>query len=34
MGAKPKSIIALIMQESIVITVISGFVGVGLVFLH
>ena len=29
-GAKPKSIIALIMQESIVITVISGFVGVGL----
>lgn len=29
-GAKPKSIISLIMQESIVITVISGFVGVGL----
>lgn len=28
-GAKPKSIVALIMQESIVITVISGFVGVG-----
>lgn len=29
-GAKPKSIIGLIMQESIVITVISGLVGVGL----
>lgn len=27
-GAKPKSIISLIMQESIVITVISGFLGV------
>lgn len=29
-GAKPNSIIALIMQESIVITVISGFIGVGI----
>lgn len=29
-GAKPNSIIALIIQESIVITVISGFIGVGL----
>lgn len=29
-GAKPRSIIALIMQESIVITVISGLIGVGL----
>lgn len=29
-GAKPNSIIALIMQESIVITVISGLIGVGL----
>lgn len=29
-GAKPKSIIALIMQESIVITVISGIIGVAL----
>ncbi|WP_304344498.1 ABC transporter permease [Chryseobacterium koreense] len=29
-GAKPKSIVALIMQESIVITVISGLIGVGL----
>ena len=29
-GAKPRSIVALIMQESIVITVISGFVGVGI----
>jgi len=29
-GAKPRSIVALIMQESIVITVISGFVGVGV----
>jgi len=28
-GAKPNGIIALIMQESIVITVISGFIGVG-----
>ena len=27
-GAKPRSIVALIMQESIVITVISGFIGV------
>ena len=29
-GAKPKSIVALIMQESIVITVIAGLVGVAL----
>lgn len=29
-GAKPKSIIGLIMQESIVITVVSGLLGVGL----
>lgn len=29
-GAKPKSIVGLIMQESIVITVISGFIGVGI----
>jgi len=29
-GAKPKSIVALIMQESIVITVISGIIGVAL----
>lgn len=29
-GAKPKSIVALIIQESIVITVISGLIGVGL----
>lgn len=29
-GARPRSIVALIMQESIVITVISGFVGVGI----
>lgn len=29
-GAKPKSIVSLIMQESIVITVASGLIGVGL----
>ena len=29
-GAKPKSIVGLIIQESIVITVISGLIGVGL----
>ncbi len=29
-GAKPKSIVGLIMQESIVITVVSGLIGVGL----
>ena len=29
-GAKPQSIVALIMQESIVITVVSGLIGVGL----
>ena len=29
-GAKPQSIVGLIMQESIVITVISGLIGVGL----
>ena len=29
-GAKPSSIVGLIMQESIVITVISGLIGVGL----
>jgi putative ABC transport system permease protein len=29
-GAKPRSIVALIVQESVVITVVSGFVGVGI----
>lgn len=29
-GAKPKSIVGLIMQESLVITVISGIIGVAL----
>ncbi|KQM36665.1 ABC transporter permease [Chryseobacterium sp. Leaf201] len=29
-GAKPRSIVALIVQESVVITVVSGFIGVGL----
>lgn len=29
-GAKPRSIVGLIMQESIVITVVSGFIGVGI----
>ena len=29
-GAKPRGIVALILQESIVITVISGIIGVGL----
>lgn len=29
-GAKPRSIVGLIMQESVVITVVSGFIGVGL----
>jgi len=29
-GAKPKSIVGLIMQESMVITVVSGLIGVGL----
>ena len=29
-GAKPKSIVGLIMQESIVITVVSGIIGVAL----
>jgi ABC-type transport system, involved in lipoprotein release, permease component len=29
-GAKPKSIVGLIVQESVLITVVSGFVGVGL----
>lgn len=29
-GAKPSSIVGLIMQESVVITVVSGFIGVGL----
>lgn len=29
-GAKPSSIVALIVQESVVITVVSGFVGVGI----
>ena len=29
-GAKPSSIVGLIMQESIVITVVSGLMGVGL----
>ena len=32
-GAKPKSIVGLILQESIVITVISGIVGVGMAVL-
>lgn len=32
-GAKPRSIVALIIQESVVITVISGIVGVGLAVL-
>lgn len=32
-GAKPSSIVGLIIQESIVITVISGFIGVGLAVL-
>ena len=29
-GAKPSNIVGLIMQESVVITVVSGFIGVGL----
>ncbi|UJF28899.1 ABC transporter permease [Kaistella sp. 97-N-M2] len=29
-GAKPSTIVGLIMQESVVITVVSGFIGVGL----
>lgn len=29
-GAKPSAIVGLIMQESVVITVVSGFIGVGL----
>ncbi len=29
-GAKPRSIVALIVQESVVITVVSGFIGVGI----
>ena len=29
-GAKPKSIVGLIVQESVVITVVSGLVGVGV----
>lgn len=32
-GAKPKSIVGLIIQESIVITVISGIIGVGMAVL-